>query len=85
MKFAGLMLGLVSIVAACRSGEPHASDPHNPSQPRLGPRLYLLDPENLEERARRLVSLALLNGQAYRILADLCATAPHRLAGSPGA
>ncbi len=78
------MLGLVSVVAACRSGEPHASGPDNPSQPRLGPRLYLLDPENLEQRARRLVSLALLNGQAYRILADLCATAPHRLAGSPG-
>lgn len=60
----------------------------------LGPRLHMSGSDGdsnsgsagpLEARARRLVSMALANGQAYEILQDLCVTAPHRLAGSPGA
>lgn len=39
----------------------------------------------LQERADRLVRLALEEGQAYGILRRLVETAPHRLAGSSGA
>ena len=79
------------VAAACRTGDPQPSDPASrpgtPS-PKLGPKLYLADPESsaaLKARAQQLVSLALGEGQAYQILTELCTTAPHRLAGSPGA
>ncbi len=70
---------VLALWTACRSGDPG---------PRLGPELDLgtgAGREELAVRAERLVSMSLVNGQAYEILEDLCATAPHRLAGSPGA
>jgi len=84
-----LVFGLAACLVlwtACRTGDPRSS--HSAIPPRLGPKLYLrggAEHDELNARADRLVSMALANGQAYEILEDLCTTAPHRLAGSPGA
>jgi len=41
--------------------------------------------EEYQEAVDRIVHEALVNGQAYELLEELCTRAPHRLAGSEGA
>ena len=54
--------------------------------PQFEARMELLEEiESYRPAVESLVREALARGQAYEMLASLCATAPHRLSGSPGA
>ena len=84
---------LAALCCACGTQDPRVPRPADPersalertaSAPVSAPSSSAQNPA-LVARARELFELALSEGRAHAMLQELCALAPHRLSGSPGA
>ncbi len=83
-------------VGSAQAGAAAAADARGPAAARadfsekpetiiVAGRVPAADVEAYRPAVTALIREALVNGQAYTKLVSLCATAPHRLSGSPGA